>query len=81
MRRWKPPALCDYALAMLGRKRANRRIRHFHLPRCVDAREILALARDVEKPLFRVSGPGPLVELFKGMLKAMGVPARRVVTW
>jgi hypothetical protein len=69
---------CDYSLAMPDRKRANRRIFLFDLPRRVDAREILALIRDVEKPFFRISGPAPLVDLFKGMLKAMGVPAGRI---
>ena len=64
---------------MSDKKRANRKIHYFVLPGRVDAREILALARDAEKPLFHVSGPAALIEFFKGMLKLMGVPARRVM--
>jgi hypothetical protein len=73
---WGRP--CGYAVAVPGKKRPKSIIR-FDLPCRVDAREILALAHGVEKPLFRVSGPAPLVDLFKGMLKVLGVPPRRIV--
>ena len=65
-----------YPVSMSGKKRAK----NLYLvpPRRVDAREILALARAADKPLFRVSGTGSSVEFIKGLLKLMGVPARRI---
>ena len=65
-----------YPVSMPDKKRAK--VHYFVSPRRVDAREILALARGVKKPAFHVSGPEPTVEFLKGMLKLLGVPARRV---
>jgi hypothetical protein len=67
-----------YAVAMPIKKRAKMNVRYLVSPRHVDAREILALARGADKPLFHVSGPGPTAKFLKDMLKLMGVPARRV---
>jgi hypothetical protein len=64
---------------MPKKKRSKPNVPYVVSPRRVDAGEILALARSGKKPRFRVSGPEPTAEFIKGMLKLLGVPARRVM--
>ncbi len=50
-------------------------IQHVIAPQMIDEKLIRQVVADLQKPMFYVSGPEPMVESLGEMLKAMGVPA------
>jgi ferredoxin-NADP reductase len=53
---------------------SNLKIHYITTPDRIDENKIRGLIPDIQKPLFYVSGPEPMVEALGNMLKTMGVP-------
>lgn len=58
-----------------ARSNPNLVIHHVIAPQMIDESLIKKLVPDLQKPIFYVSGPEPMVESLGDVLKAMGVPA------
>lgn len=67
-------------LETLARRHATFRVHYFTEPRRIDEEAIRAVAGDLGKPVFYVSGPEPMVEAFDKLLKGMNVPEKRIKT-
>ena len=67
-------------MKMLSKKHPTFRTHYFTGPNRLDERGIGVAVGDLEKPVFYVSGPEPMVEAFAKILKGMKVPKSRVKT-
>jgi ferredoxin-NADP reductase len=62
----------------LQQKNPNLAIHYIISPERIDEASIRALVPDLEKPLFYVSGPEPMVESLGTTLKSMGIAPERI---
>ena len=62
----------------MARRNRNLEIHYLFSPQRIDKQTIKEIVPDLEKPLFYVSGPEPMVEAIGEMLQQIGVPKKRI---
>ena len=67
-------------LELLAQRHSTFRIRYFTGSSRLDEESIRAAVGDLEKPVFYVSGPAPMVESFDKLLRSMSVSKLRIKT-
>jgi ferredoxin-NADP reductase len=65
-------------LEALRRRHPEFRIDYVVSPKRIDKKSIPQLVPDIQKPMFYVSGPEPMVESMDETLKKIGVPKKRI---
>jgi ferredoxin-NADP reductase len=61
-------------LEELAKKNPGLQIHYIFSPEHIDEKKIRELVPDLQKPLFYISGPEPMVESLGNMLKEIGIP-------
>ena len=62
----------------IAQNNPNFKIHYIFSPERIDEQKIRALIPDLQKPIFYVSGPEPMVDALGETLKQMGIPEERI---
>ena len=65
-------------LEQIAASNSNFKIHYIFSPEHIDEEKIKALVPDLQKPLFYISGPEPMVDSLGDMLKSMGISEDRI---
>lgn len=65
-------------LEALSKNNGNLKIHYVIAPELIDENKIKELVADLQKPIFYVSGPEPMVESLGNMLKQIGIPENHI---
>ena len=65
-------------LELLAQKHRNFKIHYFAEPRRIAEQSIREIVPNLQKPIFYISGPLPMVQAMEHMLSEMGIPATHV---